>query len=99
MADKYTYSKLAEQDLIDIYLYTAQTWGRKQADVYSAGIEQSINRLADSPNIGRACNEIKTSYRRFEHKYHTIFYRQRQTGILIVRILHESMDIRHHISG
>lgn len=99
MANKYIYSTLAEQDLIDIYLYTAQTWGQKQADAYDAGIEQVINMLADSPTIGRACDEVKAGYRRFEHKHHTIFYLQRQTDIFIVRILHESMDIRRHISG
>jgi toxin ParE1/3/4 len=99
MANKYTYSKLAEQDLIDIYLYTARTWGQKQADSYDAGIERIITRLADSPSIGRACDEIKIGFHRFEHKHHIIFYRQRQTDILIVRILHESMDIRNHISS
>ncbi|WP_417559473.1 type II toxin-antitoxin system RelE/ParE family toxin [Marinomonas sp.] len=97
MANKYTYSKLVEQDLIDIYLYTAQTWGQTQADAYDAGLEQTIKMLASSPKIGRVCNEIKTGYRRFEHKNHIIFYCQRQTDILIVRILHESMDIPNHM--
>ncbi|BFM49103.1 hypothetical protein THO17_12660 [Marinomonas sp. THO17] len=60
MANKtHTYSKLAEQDLIDIYLYSARTWGQKQADSYDAGLKHAIGRLVDSPDIGRACDEIK----------------------------------------
>lgn len=99
MANKtYTYSNLAEQDLIDIYLYSARTWGQKQADSYDAGLKHTIDMLVDSPNIGRDCDDIKVGYRRFEHKHHIIFYRQRKTDILIVRILHEAMDIRSRLS-
>ena len=93
----YSYSKLAAQDLIDIYLYTAQTWGQNQADIYDAGLERAVILLADSPNIGRTCDDIRIGYRRFEHEHHIIFYRQRKNDIFIIRILHKSMDIYQHI--
>lgn len=93
----YTYSKLAAQDLIDIYIYTAQTWGQKQADTYDTGLERAVILLAGSPNIGRTCDEIKTGCRRFEHEHHIIFYHQRKNDIFIIRILHKSMDIYQHI--
>jgi len=61
----YTYSKLAAQDLIDIYLYTAQTWGQKQADIYDTGLEPTVTLMAGNPSLGRTCEDIKTGYRRF----------------------------------
>lgn len=94
-----TYSELAAQDLIDIYLYTAQTWGQKQADLYDTGLEQAATLLVNNPNLGRTCDDIKIGYRRFEHKHHVIFYRQRKADIFIIRILHKSMDICQHISS
>ncbi|SBS28920.1 Toxin ParE1 [Marinomonas spartinae] len=93
----YTYSKLAAQDLIDIYLYTAQTWGQKQADIYDTVLERAVILLADSSSLGRTCDDIKTGYRRFEHEHHIIFYRKREKDIFIIRILHKSMDIQQHI--
>ncbi|TPE47758.1 type II toxin-antitoxin system RelE/ParE family toxin [Maribrevibacterium harenarium] len=95
----YTYSKLAAQDLIDIYLYTAQIWGQQQADIYDAGLEHMVGLLADSPGIGRSCDDIRAGCRRFEHEHHIIFYRQRKNDIFIIRILHKSMDITRHISS
>ena len=41
----------AKQDLIDIWLYTANRWGETQADKYLDGLENSLQLLAEQPLI------------------------------------------------
>ena len=53
--------------------------------------------LSEKPTIGRKIDSIRKDYRRHEHKKHTIFYKIVGTEILIVRLLHQSMDTERHI--
>lgn len=91
-------SQLAEQDLKEIGRYTEKTWGRKQRNVYLSDLDRCFYRLADSPDLGKACDEIRVGYRRFYQGKHVIFYRQVENGIVIVRVLHERMDFERHFS-
>ncbi len=53
--------------------------------------------LADSPALGRLCDDIRPGLRRQEHGKHVVFYRlQRSGGILVVRILHQRMLPQRH---
>ncbi len=94
MPAKFTYSLSAERDVRTIYLDTAKEWGIAQADKYDAGLEQSVHLLAENPDLGRRCDEIRTGYQRHEHDRHVIFYRKRKTDALIIRILHDRMDVK-----
>lgn len=97
MLDKrYTYSKRAERDLIKIYKDTVKEWGFAQADKYDSGLERTVLLLADNPDLGHQCDDIKTGYRRFEYERHIVFYRKRKAGIFILRILHDRMDAKRH---
>ena len=49
------------------------------------------------PSLGRACDDIRTGYRRYAEGSHTIFYREAGGGIEIVRILHGRMDPDRHL--
>jgi toxin ParE1/3/4 len=45
--------------------------------------------LADNPEAGRVCGDIRRGLRRMEHGRHVIFYRPDAEGILISRVLHQ----------
>jgi len=94
---KYTYSKRAERDLIKTYLDTVKEWGIVQADKYDAELENTVDLLADNPDLGRNCDEIRNGLKRHEHGRHIIFYRKRKTDIFIIRIIHDSMDVKRHL--
>jgi toxin ParE1/3/4 len=85
------FSAAAENDLLNIAEYTRQTWGEIQADRYLRAIEDCCLRLARNPRLGRACEEIRPGLRRMEEGRHAIFYRPEGAGILVSRILHQSM--------
>lgn len=88
---------LAETDLTNIYRYTHHRWGRPQATAYIRDLHQAFLSLAEHPAVGRDRSDIKPELRSHRHSSHVIFYRTTPTGILIVRILHHSMDTERHL--
>ena len=84
-------SSEAENDLDQITDYTIRNWGTNQADEYLARIEDGLNLLARNPAVGRACDALQPGLHRFELEKHVVFYLCEHDGILVVRILHQSM--------
>jgi toxin ParE1/3/4 len=41
------FTRSAQEDLIDIWLYTQETWGEAQADVYQDALHLCCERLRD----------------------------------------------------
>ena len=78
---------------------TLRTWGRAQATRYLGELEVFCQTLADNPALGLPCDDVRPGLRRFEHGKHVVFYRQEFTGILVSRILHQSMLPDKHDTG
>lgn len=83
----------AEEDLLDIWRYTAQQWGELQANAYLDDLDQGMKTILRHPEIGAECSQIRLGYRRIIVKHHRVFYLMRPGAIEIVRVLHESMDV------
>lgn len=88
---------LAEQDLIEIWLYTLNEWGEYQADKYLDDLEEAIRLLAEQPLICRERTELNPPVRIHHHAHHLIVYLALEDGINVVRVLHESMDVDSHM--
>jgi toxin ParE1/3/4 len=84
---------LAEQDLVEIWLYTFNEWGERQADKYLDELDDAIQLLADQPLICRERIELEPPVRIHHHGHHLIVYLALADGINLVRFLHESMDL------
>ena len=94
----YRLSNEAIKDLDDIWFYTCQKWSVEQADRYYYLIIDEIKFIASNPLTGRSVSYIKEGYRSTIIKSHVIFYRQIENDIiLIVRILHQNMDIENRM--
>jgi toxin ParE1/3/4 len=87
----------ARQDLRAIGRYTQSTWGSEQRDRYLSRLDAAFYLLAEEPKRGRACDDIRLGYRKYHVGRHLIFYRQSSTGLEIIRILHDQMDVETHI--
>lgn len=90
----FTLTVAAKTDLREIALFTQRRWGKEQRNAYLKQFDDSFWLLAENPDIGRTCDEIRAGYRKFPQGSHVIFYQQ--TGnqqIRIIRILHKSMDV------
>ena len=87
-------SSKAKTDLIKIAKYTQLTWGTGQRNDYLKLLDNAFHQLSDEPLLGVTCNYIREGYRKSPQGSHVIYYKVNKTNqILIVRILHKSMDV------
>ncbi|NVN52681.1 type II toxin-antitoxin system RelE/ParE family toxin [Mycolicibacterium hippocampi] len=95
---RYVLSPAARADVEQIWDYTCDRWGDKQAETYVREIQRAIDRVADSPQIGRACDDIRPGYRKHAVGTHTLYYRITGVDMIdVVRILHQRMDVDRHL--
>jgi len=92
----YRLSTRAAADLDQIANYTIEQFGIEQARRYRNGLEGCFATIAGNPLLGRSAQVIAPNLRRFEHGSHVIFYKPLGPGVLIVRVLHESLDAPSH---
>jgi len=90
----------AGSDLESIWLYTFQNWSIEQADRYYQLMMNDIVFLSENPSAGSIADHIRKGYRVSRVKSHLIFYKYDPEGfIIVIRILHCSMDIENSIEA
>jgi toxin ParE1/3/4 len=93
---EYVFSNKAEDDLAEIYRYGFLNFGERQADLYVEQLKEKCQNLTDSPLLYRERKEFNPLVRICYHGKHLIIYTIEDGYILIVRILHGSMDVLCH---
>ena len=94
----YLLTAAARKDVIDIGRFTTEKWGKRQRDKYLRQLDDAFKLLARQPDIGRDADAIKPGYRKFSLGSHIIFYRAAtESRIVVIRILHNSMDVDQHV--
>ena len=88
---------LAEADLEDIYSYSYEEFGSTRAIQYIQNLDSAFNRLAENPNLGKKADYIKSGLLSFQIVSHIVFFRSTHSGIVIIRILHKSMNYQRHL--
>ena len=88
---------LAEEDLIDTWIYGFGMWGTVQADRYIDSIENTLNILTQSPKRHYLRDNFRPPIRICHHISHLIVYTIEENAIIIVRVLHKSMDVKKHL--
>jgi len=91
------YSAKAEADLEQIVDYTLQRWGANQANEYINGLEALAKQLAQRPAMGLPNILDITTLFAFPYKSHTLYYLKKESGISVVRVLHQSMLPEKHL--
>ncbi|WP_081847875.1 type II toxin-antitoxin system RelE/ParE family toxin [Microbulbifer sp. HZ11] len=93
-------SRKAKDDLRGIARFTEHHWGIVQRNAYIKKFDDAFHELAESPLSGVGCEDIKLGYRKIPHGAHVIFYKISENNCVeIIRILHQSMDIRPKLLG
>lgn len=88
----------ARKDVIDIGRFTAEKWGKRQRDKYLKQLDDTFRLLARQPETGRDAEDIKPGYKKFSQGSHIVFYRPgTDARIVVIRILHNSMDVDRHL--
>jgi len=97
---KYELTKEASEDLYRIWYYTVNTWSEHQADKYYSILIASFRIIAEKPKeIGKSYDVIYPGLKGERVGKHIVFFIPRNDkATLIVRVLHEKMDFKHHLN-
>lgn len=93
------FTNAARQDLKDIFRYTVRNWGRPQAQKYSEQLKQHVNKIAQDTAFTKPVPTGRPHLRQSAVGRHLIIFEQSEDKFLIIRILHEAMDISRHASS
>ncbi|MEW6234256.1 MAG: type II toxin-antitoxin system RelE/ParE family toxin [Candidatus Omnitrophota bacterium] len=94
---RYKLLKASEADLEDIWKYTYESWGGRQASKYLRQLKKRIEALSRNPDIGWQRDNLSKGLMCFREGRHLIFYRKLKMGIVIIRVLHDRMDVPERI--
>jgi len=87
----------AINDLESIYQFSFDTWGRVQAEKYQDELFDLMNNILENPEIGKLYYYKEGNYRNLHVNRHLIFYRIDEKYCIVVRILHERMELRNKL--
>ncbi len=97
---KYVLLNRAVADLGEIWNFTVDHWSEAQADKYYGGLLEALAAIAENPGEGGNYEEIHPGLRGVRVGRHIVFYRLvSESGIEVVRVLHERMDLKHQLQG
>jgi toxin ParE1/3/4 len=103
---KVNLSAAAERDLFSTLQWTGQTFGAKQALVYEETIALAVTALSAGPELSdsRKRDDIRPGVRVLhiarrgrKGRHLLVYYAVVDDEIVIVRILHDSMDLARHV--
>ncbi len=94
---KFRISAPTKLDLGRIGDYTRRAWGAAQKRKYLGQIKVMFEAVRDTPGIGARRDDIRTGLRAQSVRKHVIFYRVTKTELVIVRVLHESINLELHL--
>ena len=80
-------------DYLEIWLYIAER-NYDAADKLIATFDQKLALLADFPGVGQARDDLIPGLRSLPVGSYLIFYRPRDDGIDLVRVVHGSRNLR-----
>lgn len=86
----------AARDLDTIFDYGATRHGVETATSYLRDLQAGMDRLLDYPELGTDSG-IRPDLRSLGVREHRIFYRVEGKAVVIVRVLHKTMDIGRHL--
>ena len=92
----YELSQNADNDIQEIYDYTAINFGIDQAIKYLIGLDDLFQTLCAHPHTGRMRNEIRKGVRSCSYVSHIVFYRVVERRIRIVCVLYQLNIKRRH---
>lgn len=89
-------TRQAQRDLAEIRTYTIRQFGREQWPVYEQRIEGAVQKLCQTPNIGKDVSTLSLGLKRFHlgrpKGSHYIYYRLTKKHLVIVRVIHDSRN-------
>ena len=90
-------SDRARSDLDAIWRYSFEQWAQARADDYYLALREKLHQIATAPESGAAV-DVRPTCRKILSGSHYIYYRAVPGGVEVLRVLHQSMDVRRHLA-
>ena len=87
----------ALSDIEDIHEFTEMNWSVVQADAYLRKLQAACDDIAAGRRVGRALVPNRPAHLFLSSGSHFIVYRETAASIVVVRILHQRMDLSRHL--
>lgn len=94
---EYRLTPKAKEDLETVWLYSLKQWGTQQTERYIDGLVEAFVLISENPKTGKACENIRTGYRKYSFIRHAIYYRETSYGVKVIRVLHDRMLATKHL--
>jgi len=90
-------SRSARADLKAIARYSEREWGDVRAKSYLAAFGTRFAMLSRRPKLGAPRDDISEGYRALAVGRHLVFYKIDGNRLLVIRVLHQRMDVSFHL--
>lgn len=90
-------TEIARADLAKIRRYSTRTWGRDQTGKYMDVLRDTVKGLVLGTVITRGRDDLKPGILMAKSGRHCIFFETDDARVLVVRVLHDSMDFLRHL--
>ncbi len=87
----------AKIDLSQIWDYTLAEWGLEQAEKYVRELWAAMQAYAEDSSTSTNISDVRRGYRKARSGSHVFFFKLTDTGIDVIRILHQQMDFERHL--
>jgi toxin ParE1/3/4 len=94
----YRLSAKADSDFANLYETGLDLFGERQMEAYAVNLIKAFERIAELPLAAIERPDLSLGLHCLHVASHSVFYVLEDKGILIVRILHQSMDARRHLT-
>ena len=91
------FTRDAEDDIFNIYAYTAEMHGARQLENYERALKAAFAALEANPEIGVDRSGLRPGTRRYLFESHAIYYEIESRDILVLRILNVKQDPGRHL--
>jgi toxin ParE1/3/4 len=91
-------TEIARADLAKIRRYSTRRWGPDQTTKYMDALRETMKGLVRGTVVTRTRDDLTTAIQMTSSGRHSIFFEADESRILIVRVLHDSMDYRCHLN-
>lgn len=91
------FTETSRADLASIRRYSTRTWGRDQTSKYMGALRATMEGLVRGTVFTRTRDDLMPAIQMASSGRHSIFFEADESRILIVRVLHDSMDYRRHL--
>jgi toxin ParE1/3/4 len=91
-------TEIARADLASIRRYSTRTWGRDQTTNYMDALRDTMKGLVRGTVITGTRDDLRPAIQMASSGRHSLFFEVDESRILVVRVLHDSMDYRRHLN-